>query len=290
LLRRTFAGVLPAALLSVVALAAPAAGAPAEQAALNAASFKDGGGDSGAAAADVTDVDVGNDVVAGPIVFWITLANRPDDLAGEDALYVLVDADRNPATGDETGAEYLIIVDAESVGLVRWDGADYVDVDAASLSATFFKSETSLRIGIHPSDLGGLSAFDFFILTLNGEDADVAPNGPPAWSYTLASGRPPLAVFGFALSPKAPAAGKQLTATMRVGRGDTLDVLDQGKVTCTLIVGGKAVKAARAGFTQGLPQCRWNLPKSAKGKLAKGSISVTYGGSTAKKSFSARVK
>jgi hypothetical protein len=186
--------------------------------------------------------------------------------------------------------EYWVGADVESVWLEQWDGAAYVEVEAPSLRATFIKSEKLLRISIHPGELGGVSSFDFFVLTANGDDGDLAPNGPPAWSYTLASGRPPLAVIGFALSPKAPAAGKLFTATIGVGRGDTLELLTQGKVSCTLIVGGKAVKAARAGFTRGLPQCRWNLPRTAKGKLLKGTISVTYGGSTAKKSFSARVK
>jgi hypothetical protein len=77
---------------------------------------------------------------------------------------------------------------------------------------------------------------------------------------------------------------------MAVGRGDTFDFLTQGKVTCKLLVGGRLLRAARAGFAQGLPQCRWNLPRAAKGKMLKGTISVSYGGSTAKKTFSARAK
>lgn len=287
--RQTFVVAVSAALLAALLMATPAGSAPAEQAALNAASFKDAAGDSGAAP-DVTDVDVGNDVVAGPIVFWVKLANRPDDLAADDVVFIAIDADRNRDTGDEDGAEYAIGVDAESVWIDRWDGETYVEAEGPSLAATFSRSDRFLRVTIHPNDLGGLSSFDFLVLSFAGDDFDAAPNGPPWWSYTLASGRPPLAVLGFALKPKAPAAGKRLTATMGVGRGDTLDLLDQGKVTCKLIVGGKAVKAARAGFTQGLPQCRWNLARTAKGKLLKGTISVTYGGSTAKKSFSARVK
>jgi len=67
MLRTSFAA---AALLGALALAAPAAAAPAEQAALDAAAFNDAAGDSGAAP-DITNVAVGNDVVAGPIVFWL---------------------------------------------------------------------------------------------------------------------------------------------------------------------------------------------------------------------------
>jgi hypothetical protein len=285
MLRRSF---IAAALLGALVAAAPAGAPPAEQAALNAASFKDAAGDSGAAP-DITDVDVGNDVVAGPIVMWITVPNRPDDLVDDDVLWVGLDIDQNAATGDELGVEYWIGV-AETVWLERWDGTDYVNADATSLRANFVKSAKAIRISIHPDRIGVTSAFDFFVEAVNGEEADAAPNGSPAWRYTLASGRPLLSVLGFVLKPKAAGAGKPLTATMAVARADTRELLTLGKVTCTLIVGGKPVKAARAAFVDGLPQCRWSLPRSAKGKLLKGTISVTYGGSTAKKSFSARVK
>jgi hypothetical protein len=230
----------------------PAASAPVERAAFNTASFEDAAGDSGIAP-DVTGVDVGNDVVAGPIVFWIELANRPDDLTADDGVVVLLDTDRNPATGDEDGFEYAIGVTSEGFGLSRWDGATYVDTSMASLTASFFKTSKTLRVSIHPSELGGVTAFDFFVLGLAGEEFDLAPNGPPSWSYTLATGRPPLVALGLLLSPKAPAAGRLLTAAMPVGRRDTLDLLAQGKVTCTLLVGGKPLRAARAGFTQGFP-------------------------------------
>jgi hypothetical protein len=118
MLRTSFAA---AALLGALALAAPAAAAPAEQAALDAAAFNDAAGDSGAAP-DITNVAVGNDVVAGPIVFWVARANRLDDLVGDEVVFLLVDADRNPATGDQDGVEYVIGVDAESVWIDRWDG------------------------------------------------------------------------------------------------------------------------------------------------------------------------
>lgn len=276
-----------AALLTALVVAPPAGGASEEHAALNAATFADATGDSGAAP-DITDVEVGNNVVTGPIVVWITVPNRPDGLAGEDALFVFVDADRNAATGDELGSEFVIVIDAEGLGMVRWDGVDYVDVEASSLTAA--RAGTSFRISIHPSDLGGLSAFDFFVVTLSGEDGDAAPNGPPSWPYTFSSGRPPLEVLEFVLSPKAPVAGKALIATMAVWRGDTLEVLTEGKATCTLTVGGKPLRTVRITSAQGIQFCRWNLPKTAKGKAYKGSIAVTYGGSTVKKSFNGRVK
>ena len=278
-----------AAVVAVLFVCGQAGAAPAEQASLRVASFSDAAGDSGAAP-DITVVDIGNDVVAGPIVFWVTLANRPDGLAGEDYVAILLDTDRNPATGDQTGSEYFLIAAADGAGLARWDGTTYVEAAAASVGVDFSKSEKALRIEIHPSELGGISSFNLFLVGVTGEDGDVAPNGPPGWSYTFATGKPPLTVLRGVMAPKAPVAGKPLTASILVGRGDTLDLLGEGKVTCSLTVGGKALRAARATLVQGLPVCRWNLPKTAKGKLLKATVSVSFGGSTAKKTFTARVK
>jgi len=167
-----------------------------------------------------------------------------------------------------------------------------VESPDSTLTASYFRGdvEPQLRISIHPDELGGTRDFAFYVLSSAGEDLDVAPNGPPAWAYTLATGTLQLAALEVVRNPKAPAAGKRFAAAIIVVRRDTLDFLAEGKVTCTLLVGRKAVKAARSGFSEGLPVCLWNVPKAAKGKAFKGSIAVSYGGSTAKKSFNGRVK
>jgi hypothetical protein len=287
--------VLPVGLLAALSLAPVAGSARAARTShrvASATSFSDAAGDSGAAA-DVTDVDVGNDLVAGHLVFWITVANRPDDLVGDDELDVFIDSDNNPATGD-FGSEYLIWVDAESVGLSRWDGTSYVSIDVASLpaslSARYFKGDKAVRVAIHPRDLGITSAFNFAIGTYSGEAYDAAPNGPPDWAYAIASGKLQLAVSGAAVVPKRPTAGKALALAMEIVRTDLNEVLDQGKVSCTLKAGTKSVRATRARFVSGLALCAWNLPKSAKGKTVRGTISVTFGGTTVTRTFSARAR
>ena len=108
---------LPLALLAALSIVPAAGSAPAAPTWLHAGtatSFSDAAGDSGTAA-DVTDVDVGNDLVSGHLVFWVTVGNRPDDLVAGDELALYIDSDNNPSTGD-FGAEYVIVVDAESVG------------------------------------------------------------------------------------------------------------------------------------------------------------------------------
>lgn len=284
---------LPLAVLTAFSVAPSAGAAPLTRSSLHAASaefFSDAAGDSGVAA-DITDVDVGNDVVDGPIVFWVTLANRPDDLIAGDDLSIYLDTDRNPATGD-AGAEYAISVDAEVVGLYRWDVATstYVFVESSSASARFSKGDKAMRVSVHPNDLGGITAFTFSVQSRSGEAIDAAPNGPPDWPYTLAAGPVSLVVNAAALVPKTPVAGKKLAAALLITRRDINEVLSSGKVTCTLKVGTKSVRTARSGFSSGLPFCSWNVPRSAKGKLLRGSISVTFGGVTVKRTFSKRAR
>jgi hypothetical protein len=289
--KKSFVLGLPLALLAVLWVV-PSAGsallASARVNASSAASFSDAPGDSGVAP-DITDVDVGNDVVAGPIVFWVTLANRPDDLVAGDELGIFLDTDVNPATGD-LGSEYAIFVQAESLGLFRWDGTTYVFVESASLSARFSTTDKAIRVSIHPSELGALTAFNFAVQSFSGEAFDYAPNGPPEWSYRLTTGRIGLFVVGSAVTPKRPTAGKGLSALLQVGRSDTNEILTLGKVTCMLRIGTKSVRATKSLFVAGLAYCSWKLPSSAKGKLVQGSILVSYGGASVKKSFSVRAR
>ena len=282
---------LPLALLAALSIAPAAGSAPAVRASIHAASatsFSDAAGDSGTAP-DVTDVDLGNDLVAGHLVFWVTVANRPDNLVAGDDLAIFIDSDNNPSTGD-AGAEYVIGLDAEGVGAYRWDGAQYAGIDPASLTAHFSKGDKAFRVAIHPNDLGIAGAFNFTVETHSADAYDFAPNGPPDWAYTLATGRLGLAVSGSALVPKRPTAGKALAAALEIVRTDINEVLAQGRVKCTLKIGTQSKRAARAGFASGLAVCAWNLPKSAKGKLVRGTISVTFGGTTVKRSFSARAR
>jgi hypothetical protein len=290
-LRKSFVLALPLGLLAALLLAPSAGSVPLAQAALHAASaasFSDAAGDSGAAA-DITDVDIGNDVVAGSIVIWVTLANRPDDLVAGDDLSIYLDTDLNPTTGD-LGAEYAIDVDADLVGLYRWDGTTYVFVESPSLTARFSKADKAVRVSIHPGELGGVTVFNFSVQSTSGEAFDYAPNGPPDWPYRLTTGRIGLFVVGSVVTPKRPTAGKGLSALLQVGRSDTNEILTLGKVTCTLRFGTKSVRATKSLFAASLAYCSWKLPSSAKGKLLQGAISVSYGGTTVKKTFTVRAR
>jgi hypothetical protein len=296
MLKQAMAVAAPAGLLAALLVAPPAASAPTGGQAVQARAasayteFKDGAGDS-RSAPDITDVSVGNDAVTGAIVMWITVANRTGGLTGDDDLLVPLDVDRNPATGDEDGADYLIAVGSDSVGLGRLDATQITPVDAASLKARFSRPDRAVRLEIHPRELSETRAFDFWVITLAGEqDLDLAPNGPPAWSYQFATTALRLAVAGFGVSPRAPVAGRPFAAALRVVRSDLLETLTLGKVKCTLKLGRASIRATRSGFLEGVPYCAWKLPRSSKGKTLRGTISVTYGGKTATRAFSVKAR
>ena len=59
---------------------------------------------------------------------------------------------------------------------------------------------------------------------------------------------------------------------MEIVRTDIDEVLEQGKVSCTLKAGTKSVRAVRARFVSGLALCAWNLPTSAMGKLVRAAL------------------
>ena len=264
--------------------------APATASAAALRRFTDPTGDSGTVA-DITNVDVGNDVVAGPIVIWVETPNRTA-LAGGEVMLVFLDTDNNGNTGEVRlgGAEYIISLNP--VGLFRWDGANFAPTPAATLTAQFVASERATRMSINPSDLGGTTVMNFFLLSTNqaGDPFDVAPDGSAIWTYTLESGPVRLRATQFRLIPARPRANARFAAAMTVVREDLGEALDEGAITCTLRVGGRAVRATSRGFVGPAATCAWRLPRTSKGKNAVGSIRVTFGGTSVTRPIRFRVR
>jgi hypothetical protein len=92
------------------------------------------GGDSGAAG-DITGVSVTSDKQSGQIVFQITGTNLAS--SGLNPLFLSIDSDANPATGDLTdhGADYWFGIDDSGYGFQHWDGADWVDTSYSTVHA-----------------------------------------------------------------------------------------------------------------------------------------------------------
>jgi hypothetical protein len=238
----------------VLTLTPTSAAVPLAAHAATAGFFTDPAGDSGVAA-DITAVSVGNDTLAGDIVIWIHMANREVLPDISDLFAVFFDTDLNAATGapGSAGSEYTAQVFREIPGSIlpavfRWTGSAWLEVPAPTLNYGFGVDEKSLRVSIHPNEIGGTRTFNFHLVSaLQGQSAtDVAPDFG-GWPYSLISGPLQLSVERFAVRPKVPRAGKSFTASLLVGRGGVCRLLAQGW------------KESRFGKGQELRQLRGHL-------------------------------
>jgi hypothetical protein len=257
-------------------------------AATSASVFTDPSGDSGAAP-DVTEVQVGNDVVAGPIVLWITAPNRTT-LGGSEGVVTYLDTDLNGGTGnvDQGGADFGIETMSSGSRLYRWDGADWAQTAAPSLRHEWVPGEHAARIEVHPRDLGGPRAFNFYVVSVNGDAIDVAPDGNDLWSYSLASG--PLRLTKEAAAATPARAGRPFTLRLEVGRDDINEFLDIGKVTCTAKLGTTSLRGTARPFGAQGSTCTWTLPRTTRGKRLSAKILVSYGGAAVSHSYTGLVR
>jgi hypothetical protein len=228
-------------------------------------SFADPTGDSGSGP-DFQRIVVSN-TNTGLIRFELTYANRAA-LQNDDGVFVAIDSDRNRATGDPDGTEYLALVDVASgaAGLGRWTGSTY----DFSIPQTTFKGD-GLVVEVNRSELGNLSAFDFFVGSFGGDGEDFAPDAAEqVFTYELDL-TPELRSLTATFTPRQPRAGKVFAlAGVRV-RTDT-ETVRPDRRTCTAKLAGRTLRP--------IAPCRWRLPKNAKRKLLVVAIRVTYQGVT----------
>jgi hypothetical protein len=255
-------------------------------------SFTDPLSDS-VAGPDIHEVRIGQDALDGRLVFWVQLANRPDGLLVGEIVILFLDTDQNPATGDESGADYALLLGRDGSGAVRWGGSGWVPATAASLKTRFVRSALSFRISVAPSDLGAVRSLSFFLVAYDesgfAESTDLAPN-ESTWSYAVAPAALSLAATGFVLAPAAPVAGQSVSATVRAIRRDTFDPVTTGSVRCTLRAGTRIVAARKSGFSGGAAVCKWTVPRSVKGQRLTGTVAVTYKGAKVTKTFTLRAR
>ena len=257
-------------------------------AASSASVFTDPSGDSGTAP-DVTEVQVGNDVVAGPIVLWITAPNRTA-LGGSEGVITYLDTDLNGGAGnaEQGGADFGIETMASGSRLYRWDGADWAQTAAPSLRHEWFADQHAARIEVHPRDVGSPRGFNFYVVSVNGDAIDVAPDGDGLWSYSLASGPLRLTKEGAAATPAR--AGRPFVLRLRVGRDDINEILYDGRVTCSAKLGTATLRGTARPFGPNGSTCTWSLPRTARGKRISAKIVVAYGGASVAHSFGGVVK
>ncbi len=250
--------------------------------------FPDAVGDHDAAP-DVTSVRV-SDAKSGWITFAVTTPNYAT-LPSESAIVLTVDADSNPETG-EGGAELTVTLVGGEVALDRWNGRRWVP-DTAPTRVRARNSKHVVAIDLHVSELGNAPRFGFSLLSVDlntavegAVAADVAPNDFSYWGYALAN-RPALVLVATdpVAKPSHPRAGRPFTVSLPVTRSDTRRPITTGAVSCRVLAAGAKVQAT-GRVVGGAAQCAFVVPRAAKGKVLRGTISVRSGGKVVARDFS----
>ena len=250
------------------------------------ASYTDATGDS-KTAPDITGVTATHDA-AGNLTFTVRTSHV--SLAADSLVDIAFDTDQNQDTGGN-GVEFFFIIGSTGWEFARWDGSKFTAAGAPSANGSYANGVATFKIS--KADLGGVEKFtwwaDSFQLDANGNviAEDTAPEGTNAYDYALT----PLTLRAStaAAVPAKPVAGKAFTVGTRVTRGDNGAALATGTVTCTVRVGTAPLRAT-GRMRNGVAVCAMKLPKTAKGKLVRVTVKVTFQGVSTSKTFSARAK
>ena len=141
--------------------------------------YADAAGDSGTAA-DVVKITVSNDD-AGRITIKVQLSNRPSGL-GDEAINVYLDTDLNPSNNG-SGSEYRLRYHGTAdprYAVEPWNAqtGTFEPAAQASFTGTYVPASQEVVFTIDNDDLGGTTAFRFFVHTAvaGAPDVDYAPN------------------------------------------------------------------------------------------------------------------
>ena len=276
-------------------------------------------GDAKGGAPDITQVVTSNDT-NGLITFKITTVAP---LVDTSEIAVALDTDSNPATG-AGGAEYLFIATTGGFGIGKWNGSAFAPVSASTFS--MIRSANVVTFSINRSDLGNVTRFGFQVFTANFDASDTflgeddAPDGGE-YSYSIVvaqcangkdddgDGKIDAADPGCSSStdnnesddpvtlkagkatvvPASPKAGKLVVVSAPVIRVETGAGVSSGTAKCVVRVGTAPV-AAKGTVAAGRGSCTFKTPAKAKGKTARGTITVTVLGKSSVIPFSFKVR
>jgi hypothetical protein len=285
--------------LAALLVAAPAALGGSSRAVANSQTFTDSVGED-PDAPDITTVGVSNDE-AGNITFSINISNRPA-LTQDMFLLMFLDTDQKSTTGDPDllGADYAIQLVPGAVDLFQWNGSDYVPA-ASQASLTFVYGTAGATIHVSAADLGKSKGFNFGIIAVSGVTFDAAGNanfdnihrdaapdpGHGFWSYQVLT-KLVLTVTAFTTSPKPAKAGRTFSVSLAATENDTAGPVQAGTVACVASLAGKRAAAVSHVVANGVATCVWRIPKTAKGRLIRGTITLTVQGTKVTRPFSAR--
>lgn len=288
--------------VAVVALPTVASGALSAPTA-NTTTYQDSVGEN-PAAPDITTVVVSN-TDAGLITFKINIPNRPTFT--QDMLIALeVDSDNNPATGSPDGTDYALEFFLGEAALFRWDGSNFTrrpgDPPFTSLITSY---QAGLTLNISAAELGNTKAFKFSAIAIGGIVIDPTTNdldftnaagdaapavGAGLYPYEVKITPPTLVVRSLKPVPARPVAGRAFTLRLVAARSDTGAVVQNGRVACVGRVGNVRLRAQVQRVQGGAAICTWNIPPNARGKVFRGSVTVSFEGLKAAQSYTGKIR
>jgi hypothetical protein len=216
-------------------------------------------------------------------------------------MLVFLDTDQNVSTGatDFFGSEYAIELDPGAVTLFQWNGTDFTA--APSQTSLTYAYSNGATIRVSAADLGRTKGINFGVVAVSGvtfdaagnpvfdnEHRDLAPDsGHGFFSYQVMT-KLILKVTAFTTSPKPAKAGRTFSVSLAATENDTQGPVRAGTVTCPATLAGKRAAAVRHVVANGIATCVWRIPKTAKGQLMRGTITLTLQGAHVTRPFAAR--
>lgn len=199
------------------------------------------------------------------------LHSAPAD-RGLSTIFVLLDTDRNPATGGDYGDFAAYQIGPSRFNFRRWEGSAYADFPHQPMRQQF--TGTDLTFTVTLADIG-VTEFDFSIRGGNLGDADNAPN---TGTYSYPPSITKLVVPAGLLRPKAGRVFRLSGVTARLSNDVTATPDSLG---CTLAYRGKALRPLAGG-------CAWKVAKQLRKKRLTLLLTAGYRGGSATATFIVR--
>jgi hypothetical protein len=177
----------------------------------------------------------------------------------------------------------------------RWDGSELVPVAMTAATGAFENGVLTINVpraelldtrGFEFGALGAVFRPDFSAFAL-----DIVPDEEEFLVYDLIGLAPPppprLTATAVNGTPAQPKAGRRFVVRALV----TLEgggIVASGRASCAVRVGTKPLRSTgRLGNS--LAQCTMTVPRNAKGKVLRGTMTMRHAGATIKRAFSFRV-
>lgn len=262
------------------ALAALLVAAPAGSRSLDHVTIPDPAGDG---TPDITQVKVGSNTTA--VTFVVDLVGK-STLEANEAVLVFIDSDLNQATGRQpNGVDYALQLAREGADVFRWSGTEFTNAQSQTVYGYVYKG---FRVAVDRSDLGlTTGTLRFWVEALSGDQGDDAPDGAIT-EYALSTQAIQLTLRGFTAA-KTVKAGKKFTASLKAHRSDLEEMANAGGVTCAAKYGSRRVKVTPS-FPADAAICSGTVPKAAKGKTLKVTVTLTLDGARVTRTASIKIR